>query len=100
MEAVRSLWPLWIYIGLMSVITFAVYAADKRIARRGKGGRRVPERTLLLLAFAGGCVGAAFGMALCRHKTRHARFVILVPLSLLLWTAAIAALLLHLNHIF
>ena len=55
---------------------------------------------LLLLAFAGGCVGAAFGMALCRHKTRHARFVILVPLSLLLWAAAIAVLLLHLNHIF
>ena len=100
MEAFRALWPLWIYLGAMTLVTFAVYAADKRIAARGKGGRRVPERTLLLLSFAGGCVGACLGIWGCRHKTKHLRFVLLVPLSLLLWIAAIAVLLLYMNKIF
>ncbi len=87
-----KLWPLWAALVVMNGITFAVYAADKRIAQQNRGKRRVPERTLLLLAFAGGCIGALLGMYLCRHKTKHAKFVILVPLAVLLWTAAIVLL--------
>ena len=100
MESIRMLWPLWAYLGVINLVTFIVYAADKRIAQRRKGGRRVPERTLLLLSFLGGCIGACFGMFLIRHKTKHMRFVILVPLSTVLWCAGIAALLLYMNHIF
>ena len=100
MESIRVLWPLWAYLSVMTVLTFIVYAVDKTIAKRRKGGRRVPERTLLLLSFLGGCVGACFGMFLVRHKTKHLRFVILVPLSTVLWGAGVAALLLHMNHIF
>lgn len=92
METITALWPLWAALGVMNLITFIVYAADKAIAKRRNGGRRVPERTLLLLSFLGGCVGALFGMLLCRHKTKHTRFLILVPLSLILWIAGIAAL--------
>ena len=99
MEAIRMLWPLWLYLAAINLITFCVYAADKRFARQKNGARRVPERTLLLLSFLGGCVGAALGMALVRHKTKHLRFVILVPLSLLLWAAVIVLLLLWRNHI-
>lgn len=43
------------YLGLlfvMSVVTFVVYGWDKR--RACKGCRRVPERTLHILAFFGG----------------------------------------------
>ena len=92
METITALWPLWAALGVMNLITFIVYAADKSIAKRRNGGRRVPERTLLLLSFLGGCVGALFGMLLCRHKTKHTKFLILVPLSLILWIAGIAAL--------
>ncbi len=95
METIAKLWPLWAALGVMNLVTFAVYAYDKHIARQNRGKRRVPERTLLLLSFLGGCYGAVFGMFLCRHKTKHARFLILVPLSALLWTAAIAALILY-----
>ena len=80
---------LYVYLGLMAlmgVVAFISYGRDKKLAQ--KGAFRTPERTLLLLAFCGGCVGALFGMLLCRHKTKHARFVILVPLSVLLWAAA------------
>ena len=92
MEKLSVLWPLWAALGVMNLVTFIVYAADKSIAKRRNGGRRVPERTLLLLSFLGGCVGALFGMLLCRHKTKHTKFLILVPLSLILWIAGIAAL--------
>jgi len=92
MEKLSALWPLWAALGVMNLVTFIVYAADKSIAKRRNGGRRVPERTLLLLSFLGGCVGALFGMLLCRHKTKHTKFLILVPLSLILWIAGIAAL--------
>ena len=54
-----KLWPLWAALAVLNLITFIVYAVDKRIAQQRKGRRRVPERTLLLLAFCGGCVGGA-----------------------------------------
>ena len=87
MELLAKLWPLWAALVLMNLVTFIVYAADKHRARTG--GRRVPERTLIALAFCGGCIGALLGMVLVRHKTRHAKFLILVPLAVLLWAAAI-----------
>ncbi len=96
METLAKLWPLWAALGLMNLVTFFVYAADKRIAQKNRGGRRVPERTLIALAFCGGCIGALLGMVLVRHKTRHAKFVILVPLATLLWTGAITVLALFL----
>ena len=96
MEAIANLWPLWAALGLMNLITFIVYAYDKHIARRNAGKRRVPERTLILLSFLGGCLGALFGMFLCRHKTKHAKFLALVPLSVVLWVLFVGALLAHL----
>ena len=45
------------------------------------------ERVLLLLAFLGGGAGAFFGMTVFRHKTKHIKFIILVPLSILLHLA-------------
>lgn len=57
---------------VMSTITFLVFAWDKRAARRK--GRRVPERTLLLLAAALGSPGAFLAQDLLRHKTRKEPF--------------------------
>ena len=100
METIAKLWPLWAALGVMNLVTFCVYAYDKHIAKQNRGKRRVPERTLLLMSFFGGCIGAALGMALCRHKTKHTRFVVLVPLSVILWTVGIGALLAHLLGLF
>ncbi len=96
METIAKLWPLWAALGIMNIVTFAVYAYDKHIAQQNRGKRRVPERTLILLAFCGGFLGAALGMALCRHKTKHAKFLILVPLAVILWVAGLGALIAHL----
>lgn len=77
----------------MSMITFFFYFADKQKAK--KGAWRIPESTLLLLSFLGGSAGALLGMILCRHKTKHIKFRILVPLSLLLHAALLVYLVLR-----
>ena len=71
-----------VFFLIMNIIAFALYAIDKRNAR--KGARRIPERTLLLVSAFGGAVGALIGMYRLRHKTKHARFVILVPVFLVI----------------
>ena len=68
---------LLIYLALVNVIAFAVYGADKRRAKKER--RRVPEKTLFLLALIGGSVGAWAGMYTFRHKTRHWYFVWGIP---------------------
>lgn len=70
-------WALVGYLALVNLIAFTVYGADKRRARKDR--RRVPEKTLFLLAIIGGSLGAFLGMRLFRHKTRHWYFVWGIP---------------------
>ncbi len=41
--------------------------------------RRVPEKTLFLFALAGGAVPELVTMLIIRHKTKHKRFMIGLP---------------------
>ena len=77
----------WILLLLAAVnlLAFVLYGVDKLKAK--KGAWRIPEATLLLVAFLGGSVGALLGMEVFRHKTKHAKFRILVPLFLILHIA-------------
>lgn len=68
---------LLLYLAAVNVATFLVYGTDKRRAKKDK--RRVPEKTLFLLALIGGSVGAWTGMYAFRHKTRHWYFVWGIP---------------------
>ena len=70
---------------LINLFAFVLYGVDKLKAK--KGAWRIPEATLLLVAFLGGSLGALLGMEIFRHKTKHAKFRILVPLFLLLHIA-------------
>ena len=70
------------YLLVINFITWAAYGLDKR---RAKGGKwRIPERTLLILTVVGGSVGALVGMLLFRHKTKKAKFVVGVPVILVM----------------
>lgn len=80
---------LAVWLIAINLVTFAVYGADKRRARRGAW--RVPEKTLFLLPLLGGSVGALLGMRVFRHKTKHWYFVwgvsaiLLAQLALAVW---------------
>lgn len=76
---------LVIYLLLLNMLTFAVYGADKRKAQKDK--RRVPEKTLFLLAIIGGSLGALVGMRVFHHKTRHWYFRFGIPVILVLQIA-------------
>ena len=65
------------YLAAINFTTWVVYGLDKGRAKSGKW--RIPERTLLLLALAGGSLGALAGMIMFRHKTRKPKFYISVP---------------------
>ncbi len=68
------------YLVIINLISFIAMGADKRSAVRNE--RRIPERTLFLIAIIGGSLGSILGMKAFRHKTRHKRFVIGMPLIL------------------
>jgi uncharacterized membrane protein YsdA (DUF1294 family) len=64
-----------------NLFVLSVFAADK--AKSKKKAYRTPESILLLLSFLMGSTGALLGMHLLRHKTKHLKFQVLVPLSFL-----------------
>ena len=78
-----------IYVGVMTLVAFLAMGWDKLCAKRD--ARRVPEKTLFLLAIIGGSIGSIAGMYAFRHKTRHWYFKIGLPLILILQIAAIIA---------
>ena len=81
---------LLLYLFLINLLGFVLYGVDKA---KSKGrGRRIPERVLLWVARLGGGLGCWLGMMLFRHKTKHDRFMALVPLWTVLWAAALALL--------
>jgi uncharacterized membrane protein YsdA (DUF1294 family) len=64
----------WVFLLLMSSVTFALYGYDK--AQAVRYGNRVPEVVLLTLGFLGGTLGAFAAMRVFRHKTRKGSFLV------------------------
>lgn len=71
---------LMIYIIGINLMTFGIYGWDKKKAQKGR--YRIPEKTLIGLALAGGSIGAYLGMQWFSHKTRKAKFYLGIPLIL------------------
>jgi uncharacterized membrane protein YsdA (DUF1294 family) len=53
---------------------------DKKRAKKKQW--RIKESTLFLLAILGGSIGSILGMYTFRHKTKHKKFVIGMPVIL------------------
>ena len=70
------------YLLVINLAGFLQMGVDKRKARRGQ--YRIPERTLLLTAFLGGGIGSFLGMLTFRHKTRHIKFKVALPVAAVL----------------
>jgi len=80
--------PALSLLSLANLVAFSLFALDK--ARARAGGRRIPERTLLLAALLGG-LGAGLGQRLLRHKTRKQPFAAWLGLILTLHALALLA---------
>lgn len=65
--------PLLCYVLIMNVLAFVVFGADKWLAVRRKN--RISEKTLLVISFIGGSIGAIIAMLLFRHKTAKTSFL-------------------------
>jgi uncharacterized membrane protein YsdA (DUF1294 family) len=76
-----SLVPLAAY-GIVSVLAFFMYWADKRKARADAW--RIPENILHAVELAGGWPGALIAQQVFRHKTRKVSFQILFWVIVLL----------------
>ena len=82
---------LLIYLAAISLISIVVCIYDKFAAKHATR-HRTREATLLILSALGGSVAMFVTMLLIRHKTKHAKFMVGIPLIMILQAAAIFAL--------
>ena len=77
-----------VWILVFSLVTFAMFGWDKRQA--GRGGRRIPESTLLGLSTVGGWPGALWASHQFRHKTQKQPFRLWLYLGIMLHVVCVA----------
>ena len=79
---------LWLYFCAISFIAIVITCYDK-IAAKKRPQHRTPEKTLLLISALGGSVAMYLTMQLIRHKTKHAKFMVGIPVILALQIAVL-----------
>ena len=72
---------LLLYLLIINAIAFCLMLIDKYKAKKNLW--RIPEATLMTTALLGGSIGALLGMYTVRHKTKHPKFTVGIPLILL-----------------
>ena len=70
-----------IYFLIVNAAGFLSMLLDKHKARKNLW--RISESTLLTIALLGGSIGSLVGMYLVRHKTKHFKFTLGIPLILI-----------------
>ena len=76
-----------IYLLIVNAIGFVLMTVDKYKAKKNLW--RIPESTLMTVAIIGGSIGSLIGMYTVRHKTKHLKFTIGIPVILVLQIAAV-----------
>ncbi len=71
---------LLVYLAIINAAAFVLMHSDKKKAIRKQW--RIPEKVLLGICAVGGSLGGFLGMRLFRHKTKHARFYVGIPVML------------------
>lgn len=71
---------LLVYLLIINAVGFILMLVDKIKAKKNLW--RIPEATLFLVAALGGSIGSLLGMYAVRHKTKHIKFILGMPLIL------------------
>ena len=74
--------PFIIYLLIINIAAFFTMLIDKR--RAIKHQWRISEKALIGMSIVGGSIGMLCGMKTFRHKTKHKKFTLGVPLILIL----------------
>ena len=82
------------YIAVISLISVIVCIYDKKISKKNRVELRTPEKNLMLLSALGGSVAMFITMQIIRHKTKHVKFMLGIPLIIIV-QAVIVFLLFH-----
>lgn len=69
-----------LYLLIINAVGFLLMLVDKHKAKKKLW--RIPEATLMGVAAMGGSIGSLIGMYTVRHKTKHLKFTIGIPLIL------------------
>lgn len=72
---------LYLYLLIINAVGWLIMLIDKQKAKRKAW--RIPEATLMGVAAIGGSLGSLIGMYQFRHKTKHRKFTIGIPLFLI-----------------
>ncbi|MCR4925454.1 MAG: DUF1294 domain-containing protein [Clostridiales bacterium] len=88
---------LAVFFSLIWLVSIILTVKDKSNAINGK--YRVPEKTLMLLGLFGGALPMYITMKNIHHKTKHKKFMIGLPLEILLHIALIIFILIKFNII-
>lgn len=80
------------YILIISLISVVVCFWDKKISKKNRVELRIPESVLLGLSALGGSVAMLACMLVIRHKTKHVKFMLGIPLIIILQAIAVFAL--------
>ena len=75
------------YLLIINALAWLFMLADKLKAK--KKAWRIPEATLMGIALLGGSLGGMLGMLMFRHKTRHLKFSMGLPIIFVLQLTAL-----------
>ncbi|WP_288222255.1 DUF1294 domain-containing protein [uncultured Clostridium sp.] len=70
------------YLLIINIISFIIIFIDKQKAIKRQW--RIKESTLFLLSIIGGSLGTILGMYIFRHKTKHLKFTLGIPLIIII----------------
>jgi uncharacterized membrane protein YsdA (DUF1294 family) len=87
---------LIIYLLIISAVAVFITLLDKYKAVNHKW--RIPEATLLTVGLLGGSFSMYITMKIIRHKTKHLKFMVGLPIEILLDAIIIAVFLYFINN--
>lgn len=77
-----------LYLIVLNLVGFFIMSVDKK--RAIKNQWRISEKALIGISIIGGSIGMLAGMNTFRHKTKHKKFTIGIPVILVIQVAILA----------
>lgn len=70
------------YLFIINIIAFIIVYIDKQKAKKKQW--RIKESTIILISIIGGSIGTYLSMYSFRHKTKHLKFTLGIPIIILI----------------